>query len=122
MTNYKILTHKDWTCEISKYSFNLSHSGNELIDSYDAYSELISTLAKYLCRKHKLNCGRRNFRIENDENDFSVLITQRDSHGFLEFLQSVSTEISKIQSCPSESMKITHMQALEGRLSKFSLN
>lgn len=122
MNNYSTLKHKEWTCEFSKDSFTLTHSGKKLIDSYDGYSELISALSKYLCRKHQLNCPRRNFRIENDQNICSVLISHNESEEFLKFIQKVSLNISKIKNEPQAVKRCNFMQAKEGILSNFSLN
>lgn len=122
MNNYSTLKHKEWTCEFSKDSFSLTHSGKKLIDSYDGYSELITALSKYLCRKHRLNCPRRNFRIENDQNICSVLISHNESEEFLKFIQKVSLNISKIKNESRAVERCNFMQAKEGLLSSFSLN
>jgi len=122
MNNYRTLKHKEWTCEFSKDSFSLTHSGKKLIDSYDGYSELITALSKYLCRKHQLNCPRRNFRIENDQNICSVLISHNESEEFLEFIQKVSLNISKIKNAIQPVWRLKFMQAKKGILSNFSLN
>ena len=122
MSNYNTLKHKEWICEFSKTSFSLTHSGKELIDSYDGYTELISALSKYLCRKNRLKCHRRNFRIENDQNICSVLISHNESEDFLNFIQEVSLNVSKIK---DENLNVNEshfMQAEKGLLSNFSLN
>jgi hypothetical protein len=122
MENCNILKHKDWKCEFSKTSFSLKHSGKELIDSYDGYSELISALSSYLCRKTGRKCPNKNFRIENDQNEQSVLITKKETQGFLRFLQDVSLHIEKIQKKTFETKEINFLQAKKGLLSNFSLN
>ena len=122
MGNYNILKHKNWKCEFSKTSFSLKHSGKELIDSYDGYSELISALSSYLCRKSNCNCPNKNFRIENDQNEQSVLITKKETKGFLKFLQDVSLQIEKVQKKTFEIKEMNFLQAKKGLLSNFSLN
>jgi hypothetical protein len=122
MNNYNILQHKDWTCEFSKTSFSLTHLGNELIDSYAGYSELISALSSYLCRKSTCNCSNNNFRIENDQKEQSVLITKNETQGFLNFLQDVSLQIEKNITRTFKVKEMNFLQAKKGLLSNFSLN
>lgn len=122
MDNYNILKHKDWTCEFSQTSFTLKHLGEELIDSYVGYSELISALSSYLCRKSNCKCAYNNFRIENDQKEQSVLITKSETKGFLQFLQDVSLQIEKNRKKTFKLKKVDFLQAKKGPLSNFSLN
>ena len=122
MNNYNILKHKNWTCEVSTTNFSLTHLGEEFIDSFVGYSELISALASYLCSKSDCKCSNYNFRIENDQKEQSVLITKNETEGFLQFLQNVSLQIEKSRKKTFEIEETDFLQAKKGLLSNFSLN
>ncbi|MBL56700.1 MAG: hypothetical protein CMP61_05895 [Flavobacteriales bacterium] len=122
MNNYHILKHKNWTCEFSSTNFSLNYSGQALIESYSGYEELIAALSSYLCKKTHCKYPNQNFRIENDENEQSVLITKKETQGFLNFLQNISLEIGKIRNYDLK-ISIRHFQqSRKGPLSNFSMN
>ena len=122
MNNCHILKHKNWTCELSRTNFSLNYSGKALIENYSGYEELIAALSSYLCKKPNCKYPNQGFRIENDENEQSVIITKRETQGFINFLQNISLEIGKIRNHNLKTSIRHFQQSRKGPLSNFSMN